>query len=244
MSGPDREEGVDRINGGDLHGAGAIPPIDRLRELVNDLGSEIAVNLRGPLFEASAPLDIQRIKAFREVQYRDRLNYLLCREQQQIEQDLDIDGRSAHFSAESDGRIVGSVRITPTPFEFESLSPSLAAMRPIVSGHVELSRLVVTTGASQGHVTTRLLVAASAWAMVAGYTGIVGLCRAETRTLLERYGLRPLSSAEHVVEWRGNQPYVLMIGSWSALAAATTRLSERLSALQESRLRRRNTPQP
>lgn len=204
--------------------------VHMFRALVDGLESfDAPLDLRGPLFQASHSGEIARLRQFRDVQYRDRLAYLLCDDQLRLERSLTLDERSAHFSAERNRRVVACVRTTPAPFEFEALSHSLAQLAPSLRDHVELSRLLVQPGDRSPHVTTRLLAAACTWAVKEGYAGVVGLCRLRTRPLLERYGLTAASEVRHVVRYRSTQPYLLMAGRWPALIGATTRLHEKIN---------------
>jgi N-acyl-L-homoserine lactone synthetase len=200
-----------------------------LVEWANDLAAaETGLRVRGPFFYDSHPFDLERITEFRDRRYPSRLGYLLCQEQREVEDALRLAQRSAHFCAERDGRIVGTLRITPFPFELEALSSTLAELAPQFAGHAEISRLLVDDGERGSHATMGLLVVSCAWALHRRFDGVVGLCRKGTRIVFERYGLRAVSAASHHVDWRGDQPYTLMVGAWPNLIAATTRLAERL----------------
>ncbi|MFP2896108.1 GNAT family N-acetyltransferase [Corallococcus sp. 4LFB] len=157
------------------------------------------VVLAGPFFHATTPAEVERARRFRDAQYRARLSYLLSPEQLQLDWRLELDERSAHFHASRDGQLVGSLRITPGPFEFQALASSLDAEASRFQGYAEFSRLVVDPEARSPSVTPRLLVAACTWAMTEGYVGIVGLCRRAARTVFERYGLAASSEEPHRV---------------------------------------------
>lgn len=190
------------------------------------------VVMAGPFFHATAPAEVARVRQFRDAQYRARLSYLLSPEQLQLDWRLELDERSAHFHASREGQLVGSLRITPAPFEFQALASSLEAEAPRFQGYAEFSRLVVDPDARSPSVTPRLLIAACTWAMTEGYVGIVGLCRRAARTVFERYGLTAATEVQHHVPMRGPQPYTLMGGTWPRLIAASTRMSERLTRLR------------
>jgi len=203
---------------------------------------QVPLELRGPLFEKANPDQVERIKQFRETQYRERVSYLLTPEQLELEQRLALDERSAHFGAIRGTQVVGCVRITPAPFEFQTLSSSLSEMSPQFQGYAEFSRLVVAPEERAAYVTTRLLVASCVWAMTEGYSGILGLCRRASRTVFERYGLTAASEAQHLIPIRGTQQYTLMVGNWPQLITGTTRLSERLNRLRASNSPEAHTP--
>ncbi|WP_158623680.1 hypothetical protein [Corallococcus llansteffanensis] len=194
------------------------------------------LEVSAPLFWATAPEAVARIQEFRETQYRERLGYLLGPEQLRLESQLQLDARSAHFAVSRNGRMVGALRMTPAPFEFPALAESLSHWEGRFPASVELSRLVVSPEERSALVPPRLLVAASDWAMKAGFVGIVGLCRRAARTVFERYGLTATSETAHVVPMRGPQPYSLMAGTWPELIAATTRMSERLNRPRKNSL--------
>ncbi|NOK22038.1 GNAT family N-acetyltransferase [Corallococcus carmarthensis] len=186
----------------------------------------------GPHLRGASAADVERIQRFRDAQYRERLSYMLSPEQLQIDWRLQLDERSAHFGASWGERLVGSLRITPAPFEFHALAGSLEEQAPRFRGYAEFSRLVVDPDARSAYVTPRLLLAACTWAMQEGYVGIIGLCRRASRTVFERYGLTAASEEQHSVPLRGPQPYTLMMGTWPQLIAASTRLTQRLNRLQ------------
>jgi N-acyl-L-homoserine lactone synthetase len=187
-----------------------------------------AYSVRGPIC-GDARHDLERILEFRRSQYCGRRDYLYAAEQQRIERRLRIDQRSHHFMAESGDRIVGSLRLTPGPFEFEALVPSLAAYGATLAAHAELSRLVVESTASRDNVTASLVVTACEWARAHGYSGIAALCGRGSRAIFVPYGLSPVSGSSYLIPWRGDETYSLLVGSWPEMIASTTRLSDRRS---------------
>jgi N-acyl-L-homoserine lactone synthetase len=193
-----------------------------------EIASGGTYSVRGPIC-ADARHELERIVEFRHSQYCGRRDYLYAEEQQRIERRLRIDQRSHHFIAESGDRIVGSLRLTPGPFEFEALSPSLAAYGTGLAAHAELSRLVVESTASRHNVTASLVVTACEWARAHGYSGIAALCGRGSRAIFVQYGLSPVSGSGHRIPWRGGETYTLMAGGWPEMIASTTRLSDRLS---------------
>lgn len=173
---------------------------------------------------------LQRVLEFRSVQYRAKRQYLHAAEQQDLERRLRLDERSQHFVAQFGDRIVGSVRLTPSLFEFSALAPSLAAEAEAFATYVELSRLAVDPVGGRQRVTTSLLVAACHWARASHYSGVVALCRRASRVIFERYGLGATSQSPHFIPWRGSEPYALMAGGWPELILSTLQLSDRLLA--------------
>jgi predicted N-acetyltransferase YhbS len=190
-------------------------------------GNDICVI--GP-FSGTDEALLGRVLDFRSIRYRTKRQYLHAAEQLDIERRLRLDERSQHFVAQCGDRIVGSVRLTPPPFEFSALAPSLVAEAEAFATYVELSRLVVDPVAGRQKVTASLLVAACHWARAANYPGVVALCRRASRVIFERYGLSATSRSPHFIPWRGSEPYALMAGAWPELILKTLQLSDRLLA--------------
>ena len=191
---------------------------DRYRERLHTKDPSLVVD--GPLLGDICPSFLVEIKCFRSVQYSKHLTYLLSADHSAIEEMHNFDGRSAHFCARRRDSIVGSVRATPEPFEFEVLAdikPTSIASR---SNYIELSRLVVDADSGRNTVARQLLAFVCVWAMNEGYSGILGFCRKGARTLFERYGLHLASADEYRVPWRGSHKYFLMIGSWREIAGS------------------------
>jgi N-acyl-L-homoserine lactone synthetase len=195
-----------------------------LRSLLERRAANTKLEIRGPHFRGENPEHYWDILRFRENQYRDRLPYLLCAEQERIDQTFRLDGRSAHFCAVRNGRIVGSVRATPFPFEFQALISSLGEVARRHAPYVELSRLAIDTDERRANLSMHLLSAVCEWAVQASHDGVLGFCRRGTRTVFERYGLRPTSPDKYQVRWRGDHTYSLMAGSWHDLLEPTTQL--------------------
>jgi predicted N-acetyltransferase YhbS len=212
------------------HARAPLTAFRSLRALLERRSADTKLEIRGPLFRGENPEHYWDILRFRTDQCRERLPYLLCAQQERIEQTLRLDGRSAHFCAVRDGRIVGSVRATPFPFEFQALIPSLGAAARTHAPYVELSRLAIDTDERRANLSTHLLSAVCEWAVQASHDGVLGFCRRGTRTVFERYGLRPTSPEQYQVPWRGDHTYSLMAGSWRDLLDPATRLISVLAA--------------
>lgn len=130
------------------------------------------------------------------------------------------------------GRLVSTVRVTPHPFEIESLMPHEAGGHSF-HGHFELSRLVswhgdeFRTWSSALALGTALLHAWSAQAR-----GLVALARTPQRRVFAKFGLTPSHASPVKVPIRDNGDYwFLEAPIASVLRAAHTYTEHLLNAV-------------
>jgi|GEM_PF-5310849 len=123
------------------------------------------------------------------------------------------------------GRLVSTVRVTPHPFESESLvlhEPDLGSF----SGHFELSRLVSWHGDEFRTLSSALALGTAllhAWSAQA--RGLVALARTPQRRVFAKFGLKPIHLSPVKVPIRENGDYWFLeapIGSVLGAAHAYT----------------------
>ena len=103
----------------------------------------------------------------------------------------EIDMRSQHFWARHDDAIVGVVRGTAAPFEWEALVSGRLPKSAELTAHIELGRLVAPPFRGGMEVSLCLLAAACAFGIDAGFDGLIAICRSAQMRLFGRLGCVP-----------------------------------------------------
>lgn len=156
-------------------------------------------------------ISMEKIRAFRQAQYRCIAPYLLSPFQEEIEEGLRLDQRSLHFVAVHGERIVGALRATDPPFELSALSPELHELTSQFRGYKEISRLVVDPEWSGAFVGEKLLLGTGRWLLAkTDVQGFVLICRENRRRYFEHYGLRPVTEGPYRIPERSNRLYYVM----------------------------------
>ncbi|UXY15180.1 hypothetical protein N8I74_17990 [Chitiniphilus purpureus] len=171
-------------------------------------------------FTATGPaVPLEQIIAHRNKTYLEHgLQYLIRSNTRAGTLIEHIDSRSAHVWVTSRGEIAGSMRMTPFPFEIESVLPAGHHMTSPYLDHVEFGRLV--TSSRNSCIFEKLMALACHSAIIQEYKGIVAMCRSVQRRLFERYGLTPLTIDPITIENRANGAYWVMQATWSDLYSA------------------------
>lgn len=179
------------------------------------LNGKKEVALVGPLFWVNGDdrkiiLDVQK---FRREQNAVRAPYLDAPAQLRIENELQIDERSAHFVAFKQNEVVACIRLTPGPFEMERLSPFLKERAQDFKDYYEFSRLCTQlTLKSKGSVACLMLLKSGLWLFSESKArGIVGICKQERVRYMSRFGLVERNS-DLSIEGRGDG-YAVISGS-------------------------------
>ncbi|AOK55152.1 hypothetical protein WS63_32970 [Burkholderia stagnalis] len=118
------------------------------------------------------------------------------------------------------GRLVSTVRITPHPFESESLVPHEAHGNAF-DGHFELSRLVSWHGDEFRTLSSALVLGTAllhAWS--AGALGLVALARTPQRRVFAKFGLKPIHPSPVKVPIRENGDYWFLEAPIASVVAA------------------------
>lgn len=119
------------------------------------------------------------------------------------------------------GRLVSTVRITPHPFESESLVPH-AADRGSLDGHFELSRLVSWHGDEFRTLSSALVLGTAllhAWS--SGALGLVALARTPQRRVFAKFGLKSIHPSPVKVPMRENGDYWFLEASIASVVTAS-----------------------
>jgi hypothetical protein len=135
---------------------------------------------------------------FRNHQFQNA-PYLLSDTQNEIETKLKIDNRSFHFVArkKTSYEIVGTVRLTPYPFELSELLQNSRINFTELKNKLEISRLV--TDPSVRDVGKKLLLFAGIHAMEqASHDGFIAICQKEKMGLFKKFGMHALNGPEKV----------------------------------------------
>ncbi|WP_339538818.1 hypothetical protein [Pseudomonas sp. RA_15y_Pfl2_54] len=176
-------------------------------------------NCRVVILEAGS--DTREFERFIGRQFRLRLqHYMLTSRAVLLEKKLAIVSRSTHFLLYQHEQLVAVLRVTPSPFEWASLTQQHVAPTMVLSRHVEFSRLITL---SQNHLPVPincLLAAATEWAITRGHEGVVALCRSPQRRLFQRFGLTPITSEALHIEQRARGDYWLLSAQWKQVFAA------------------------
>ncbi len=159
------------------------------------------------------------IQAFRASQYASTARYLGSSFQEDIEERLQLDGRSRHFYALHAGELVGTVRVTEAPFELAELDPELKRDARRFDEYLELSRLVVAPSRQGGGIGKRLLYAAMLWAVSRGKRGFVAICREHRRKEFSRFGLVPYDGRTYTISSRDQGSYRFMVANWRRITS-------------------------
>ena len=156
-------------------------------------------------------LGVEKIRAFRDSQYRAIAPYLASPFQQEIETKLDLDARSLHFIAVQQGEMIGTLRITDQPFEISALSPELTERSAQLTGYKEISRLVIDPKRGSAFVGEKLLFGAVRWLCAkTDARGFIMICRERRLRYFSYYGLTPVQETPFRIPERENGLYYLM----------------------------------
>jgi hypothetical protein len=153
------------------------------------------ISLEGPyFFQGSNHHEIlKEMQIFRKKQNLQRAPYLEESFQLEIEKELSLDERSAHFIARKNQEIVISLRLTPGPFELSALSDELVSINEQYSGYWEFSRLCTDIHLPvKGKVAKYLLIKAGLWLFSQTKAkGIVAICQTGKIKFMSKFALYP-----------------------------------------------------
>ncbi len=187
-----------------------------LRSFAQDAcaGAEIIGPLNGLNEQSSLLGDIVQ---FRQRMYSSKASYLLHPAQLAIETALQLDYRSIHFLAlnSQSRQLVGTLRITPSPFEFSALSSELREIEQEFASYVEFSRFIVNQQDARPGLSLQLMAKGTLWALDSGSRGIVALCRRGPHRLFARFGLSPYRDRKFCIPSRGAYSYDLLSASFN-----------------------------
>jgi hypothetical protein len=143
---------------------------------------------------AHAPNILQEVQDFRKKHYTDRFPYLLSPLQAQIESKLQLDERSYQVVGRSkaNGKIVGSLRLTPYPFELTELNDQYHLSKEEYGEKLEIGRLVIDP---QFHnVGKKLMILAGIHSSEkTKFEGFIGVSRTEKISYFKNFGMRIIS---------------------------------------------------
>ena len=163
-----------------------------------------------------------RIFKFQNSVYGDKFSYLRGERQIAIENDLSLDDRSFHFWAEnSDGEIVGSLRLIPPPYEFSALTPDLAEVSKKYQNIFEISRYL--TKEKHHRVAQLILFHAGSWIIrETPAIGMVALSKEKLKDHYKMYGIKDEEiEGPFSIDWRlENEKYYLVTADIRKIATA------------------------
>jgi hypothetical protein len=157
-------------------------------------------------YEVHTPQDLtptllNEIQLFREKIYSIKCPYLLEKHQLEIERKLSLDERSFQVIArkKSNDLMVGSLRLTPYPFELTELSQHLDWSKAEYSKNLEIGRLL--TDPTVRNVGKKILILAGIHASekTNGYNGFIGISRTQNISYFKKYGMSVISKEINLI---------------------------------------------
>lgn len=165
--------------------------------------------------------DAREFERFIGRQFRLRLkHYMLTSRARALEAKLAISSRSTHFLLYQCEQLTAVLRVTPSPFEWASLTHQYVSPTVALARHVEFSRLITHSQQHRPVPINALLAAATEWAIDRGYQGVTALCRSPQRRLFQRFGLTPITSDSLHIEHRARGDYWLLSAQWRQILTA------------------------
>lgn len=181
----------------------------------------------------SGDTQMDAIQALRRNEYRKRGAAYLCEESGDFQRFNElIDERSLHLSVWRAQSLIGSMRITPSPFEL-SRETGMDFIDQDYVHHMEFSRLIMTDEAGFRQPTEKLMAAACLKALDAGKVGLIAMCRPVQARLFERYGLMPITPQYLTLPQRGHGTYAVVAASWRTMFSHIGRVAQRVAAQQD-----------
>lgn len=144
---------------------------------------------------AHSQLILQEIKTFREKQYSDKYPYLLAPLQLQIESKLALDERSYQVIArrKTNGAIIGSLRLTPFPFELTELNDQYIWNTAEFCQKLEIGRLI--TDPTVRNVGKKIMILAGIHSSEnTHFEGFIGVSRSEKISYFQNFGMKVISN--------------------------------------------------
>lgn len=142
-----------------------------------------------------SPKILQEIKVFRNKLYADKTPYLLSPLQSEIESKFNLDERSFQVIArrKSNGEIIGSLRLTPYPFELAALNDEINWSRPDFTNKLEIGRLL--TDPSVRNVGKKIMILAGIHSSEnTNFEGFIGVSRTERIEYFKNFGMKVISN--------------------------------------------------
>ena len=170
------------------------------------LGSELPTN------------ELEALHAYRLSCYEKDSPYLIPKAQEELESEKAFDLNSFHiYAKDSEGNIIGSLRLLKRPFEMEKLSFSEEHKQGL-DEYLEISRLVCSV--RQKGLGRRLLIRAGIWSIVrTQYKGFTAICKCHRLPMFRRFGLIPKTSFK--IQEREDQTYHLIRADFSEITMVT-----------------------
>lgn len=139
------------------------------------------------------PLLIKEIETFRARLYNRKAPYLLAPTQIEIEKKLSLDERSYQVIArrKSNGELVGTLRLTPYPFEVTELT-TIDFNQPEYLDKLEIGRLL--TDPSVRNVGKKIMILGGIHIVEnTDFKGFLGVVRAEKIKYFKNFGMQVIS---------------------------------------------------
>jgi predicted N-acetyltransferase YhbS len=165
---------------------------------------------------------LQKLRSFREKIYASENPALLSEIQNKLKIEEELDRRSFHFVAYDDQLLVGCLRVTPYPFEMETITSRLKEFTSQLEGYLELNRLVVLPQYRAHGIGKKLSYLCFLRFRKSDYLGMASICKKERAPTFERLGMECLNSSPIVVPERANAEYFVMAAGWYHLMRDVT----------------------
>ncbi len=166
-------------------------------------------------------LKIEGFDEFYKKQIKDHSPYLLNNTHLEIQETLNLNKRSIYFIVTNKQEIIASVRLTPYPFELESLCSQFKDKSKEYQDYFEISRLQINSTIKNRRVFVKfLLFETGTWLFHhSGAKGISGVCRKERVSFFSGFGMKVIS--EGFIKSRKGRYYFLVATHQEMLLSAT-----------------------
>lgn len=191
--------------------------------LASRLDPRVCFEIHDPQQSPISESFVDELARFRAHAFQKRSPHLAQKFTLQIDNEKTFDMKSIHSIARNrkTGEIIGAVRFTPSPFEFEKythIDPPLSA--ELTHNALEISRLISHTPIP--FVGRRLLFIAGAhiWTNTS-YRTLMGICRPERLKLFESFGQKNIRSSFWLEERQSH--YHIIAGDLDQVITAVRR---------------------
>lgn len=189
----------------------------------------------GPIFSNDSK-SLEKFYAFSDAQNKVKAYYLQSEFQRNLESDLELKERSAHFMVTKHGKVVACLRLTPSQFELSRLSQVFSLSSVKYLKYYEISRLNTDHLLPNKALIARLILfKAGLWLFAqTNAKGMIGICKTSKLHYFEKFGMKKIEQ-DYITERKADY-FLIKASKKEILSTVLKQIVERRKVLMKGEI--------